>query len=145
MSTDESKSGWPTWLTVVIIIMAVLLVIFCVVAIACAGMFWVVRAPMQQQAETAMTKAQIFQIEAALGHYQVMIGEYPTTEQGLSALQQCPADLANPNVWDGPYLEELPVDAWDNPYQYELQDGSPTIWSFGPDGIDGTDDDIGDW
>jgi general secretion pathway protein G len=39
----------------------------------------------------------------------------------------------------------LPLDPWDNEYQYELREKKPVIWSFGPDGVDGTEDDVGNW
>jgi len=58
--------------------------------------------------------------------------------------------LPNPSKWDGPYLDrDVPKDPWGNPYQY----GSPgpynpdsfDVWSLGPDGVNGTQDDIGNW
>jgi len=54
--------------------------------------------------------------------------------------------------WDGPYLktETLPKDPWGNSYSYEFPPthnkiNVPDIWSFGPDGQEGTDDDIVSW
>ncbi len=45
-----------------------------------------------------------------------------------------------------PELEEVPVDPWNNQFQYSYSAGSgelkPRIWSMGPDGQDGSDDDI---
>lgn len=47
------------------------------------------------------------------------------------------------------YLEKEPKDAWKKPLQYQYaNDGSlskPKIWSFGPDGQDGTADDVTNW
>jgi general secretion pathway protein G len=41
------------------------------------------------------------------------------------------------------------VDPWDNPYKYEAKgkknQGSYDVWSLGPDGQDGSEDDIGNW
>jgi len=71
---------------------------------------------------------------------------YPTTDQGLNALLQPPADLRNPAKWKGPYLDvpKLPLDPWDNEYAYQLVDGTNgdqiQVWSVGPDGQPGTDD-----
>jgi len=55
-------------------------------------------------------------------------------------------------AWDGPYVnqETIPKDPWGNEYQYEYPPthGSgdyPDIWSYGPDGEDGTEDDIVSW
>jgi len=39
-----------------------------------------------------------------------------------------------------PVLEEVPLDAWNKPFQYAYDPGTdlkPRIWSFGPDGEDG--------
>ncbi|NBB79615.1 MAG: type II secretion system major pseudopilin GspG [Verrucomicrobia bacterium] len=81
--------------------------------------------------------------------YKLDMGNYPTTEQGLQALIRPPAGKeAN---WDGPYLEEIPLDPWKNPYQYKFP-GSKNIngargydiWSHGPDGTESADD-IGNW
>ena len=55
--------------------------------------------------------------------------------------------------WRGPYLKEEPTDAWGNKYNYQIsQPGTPEadltpykLWSNGPDGMDGTDDDIKNW
>jgi len=53
---------------------------------------------------------------------------------------------------DGPYTEsgELPKDPWGNDFQYEYppKHGTgdfPDIWSKGPDGEDGNEDDIVSW
>ena len=53
--------------------------------------------------------------------------------------------------WKGPYLEEVPLDPWKQPYQYRYP-GSKNIngargydvWSLGPDGTESADD-IGNW
>ncbi len=54
--------------------------------------------------------------------------------------------------WDGPYVNQdsIPKDPWGNAYQYEYppthgQGEYPDIWSLGPDGQDGTEDDIVSW
>ncbi len=54
--------------------------------------------------------------------------------------------------WDGPYLSStsVPKDPWGHAYQYEYppthgKGDFPDIWSYGPDGEDGTDDDIVSW
>ncbi len=39
--------------------------------------------------------------------------------------------------------EEVPTDPWGNQYQYELSSGNKyRIWSFGPDMVEGTQDDV---
>ncbi len=90
-------------------------------------------------------RAQISAFELPVELYQQDIGSYPTSQQGLEALRQPPADLADPTKWKGPYLKkDLPLDPWDHPYVYELlAPGQYQVYSAGPDGQPGTDDDVG--
>jgi general secretion pathway protein G len=103
----------------------------------------------QRRANINAAKTQISLCETALEQFQLSIGSYPTMSQGLAAVRSQPPDLVNPSKWDGPYLKkDLPKDPWGNPYQYLCPGKHNTdydVWSFGPDGIDGTQDDIGNW
>lgn len=69
-------------------------------------------------------KAQIEQLQRALGTYLLDTGEFPTEAQGLEALR------TDPGVerWNGPYLQkDVPRDPWGAPYVYRLVDGKPLI------------------
>jgi general secretion pathway protein G len=75
-------------------------------------------------------------------------GEYPAGG-GLDVLMRSPG---NDPKWSGPYIKgsKLPADPWNNPIQYQSPgshqtDGSPDIWSMGPDKQSGTADDITNW
>jgi general secretion pathway protein G len=90
-------------------------------------------------------------LTSAIESYELAVGRFPTTEQGLNALLTPPSDLPNPAKWSGPYLKDnAPTeDPWGSPYQYvcpgtRTRDGFD-VWSRGPDGNDGTEDDIGNW
>ena len=98
----------------------------------------------QQKANTRQTISQISMFETLLANYHMDVGSYPTTSQGLAALRESPADLANTGKWAGPYSnKDIPLDPWGNPYQYELQAADQyRIWSWGPDLQDGTEDDV---
>jgi general secretion pathway protein G len=103
------------------------------------------RATAQKRTALAYTKMLSTQVKSFDG----IASRLPTTAEGLTALVVRPADLSEAN-WGGPYLESFAVsrDPWGNEYQYISpgKDGRPyDIWSFGPDGMDGTDDDIGHW
>ena len=82
-------------------------------------------------------------IKSALGAYEVDNGFYPKSLQDL--LQQ-PSNARN---WHGPYLDKMPMDPWGNAYIYYYPGKhNPTgydLLSMGPDGKEGTDDDIGNW
>ena len=106
----------------------------------------------QQQAQKDAVTSQIGMFEDTLRLYQSQNNVFPTTEQGLMALIEEPEDDPVPRRWAGPYIEddEIPLDPWGNEYQYAFpgehnENRKPDIWSFGPDGEDGTEDDIGNW
>jgi len=104
------------------------------------------------RAEWAATKTRIGMLTSALERYALDMQKYPTTSQGLEALVQKPDDSTGGSEWRGPYLSEgVPTDAWNRPFKYAYpathnrEKDSPEIWSLGPDGKDGTEDDITDW
>jgi len=95
------------------------------------------------------SKFQIQSLSAALDRYKQDNLAYPTTEQGLKALLEKPTLPPIPQGWKAPYLSDGINDCWENPYQYlcPSQHNRPDfdLWSFGPDGKDGTKDDITNW
>ena len=123
-------------------LMEVLLVLVILVVLGSMVGVFIRRA--QKTADINATKSQIGLLEQGLEMFQMEMKNYPSTQQGLVGLREIPGDLPNPDKWNGPYLKkDVPRDAWDNEYQYELIDPDTyRIWSFGPDGQDGTDDDI---
>ena len=84
-------------------------------------------------------------IKTALDAYEVDNGFYPKSLQDL--IQQ-PSNAKN---WHGPYFDPpvLPKDPWQNLYIYYYPGKhNPTgydLLSVGPDGKEGTDDDIVSW
>ena len=82
-------------------------------------------------------------IKAALGRYEIEIGHFP------KSLQDLMVQPSGVKGWAGPYLDKLPVDPWGNPYIYyypgKHSQNSYDLLSVGPDGKEGTDDDIGNW
>ena len=106
--------------------------------------------PAVQAAREAARKQQVFVhvkiLTAAVEQYTLDIGYPPTTEQGLAALVNPPGDLPNPAAWKG--YAFVQCDPWGNEYQYVCpgrNGGQFDIWSYGRDGKDGTEDDIGSW
>lgn len=106
----------------------------------------------QKKADIKAARIQIGNLESALKMYYINMRSFPSTEDGLQALIAPPSDENKARKWDGPYLDDnvLPVDPWDNPYEYVYppehnQRDFPDIWSLGPDGEPDTDDDITNW
>ncbi|MCO6458434.1 MAG: type II secretion system protein GspG [Pirellulaceae bacterium] len=75
--------------------------------------------------------------------YRLDVGSYPETTAGLDALREKPEALTNPDAWRGPYADQIPLDPWGHPYRYERpQEDTFRLWSMGPDGVDGSVDDV---
>ncbi len=90
-------------------------------------------------------EATVAVLTAALQRYRLDTGTYPDTQQGLGALVSAP-DGEDSGKWNGPYVKDpLPKDPWGKAFRYRRGDGASLhLWSAGPDGEDGTDDDVGD-
>lgn len=89
-------------------------------------------------AKSDTARLQIEDLGSALDMLYLEIGRYPTTDEGLEALIQNPADLDN---WNGPYLKKkrIPKDPWGNSYQYQSpgQNGPYDLYTFGADNAPG--------
>ena len=89
------------------------------------------------KSETKTARAQIDSLGKALDQYRIDVGQYPSTEQGLAALNKSPANDAK---WAGPYLKKsVPNDPWNKPYLYKSpgEHGDFDLYSFGKDGQQG--------
>lgn len=99
------------------------------------------------QAKIVKAQQDVMAIQGALDLYKLDNGFYPTTDQGLQALvKKSDSDPAPQNWKDGGYLQTLPMDPWNKPYQYlnPGAHGEIDIFSYGPTGKAG-DSEIGNW
>ncbi|SFD21344.1 type II secretion system major pseudopilin GspG [Pseudoalteromonas denitrificans] len=122
------------------------------VVLVIIGMIMAIVAPniMGQQEEAAKDKAHldIQQLEDAMSMYKLRNKTYPTTEQGLEALvTETDVEPLPRRFPDGGFIDKLPEDPWGNPYQLVSpgEIGKIDLFSMGPDGEVGTEDDIGNW
>lgn len=97
-----------------------------------------------------VAETQVRMLRSAVETYRLEVGQLPTVEQGLDVLYTRPNDERAAARWRGPYLDEpVPLDPWDNPYQYSVPgaDGRPfALYSYGADGVrggEGNNADIG--
>ena len=89
------------------------------------------------KSNTKVAKAQIDAFEKALDQYRLDVGRYPSTEQGLAALNAKPQGVER---WAGPYLKkDVPPDPWGGAYQYKSpgEHGDFDLLSLGSDGQPG--------
>ncbi len=102
----------------------------------------------------AQQAAAVADIEAnlavALDMYELDVGRFPTTEQGLKALIETPSTPPVPETWGGPYLKKktIPLDPWGQEYNYKSpgtqNQESYDLFSYGADGVE-SNDDIANW
>jgi general secretion pathway protein G len=86
------------------------------------------------KSETKTARAQVDALGKALDQYRIDVGQYPTSEQGLVALNKNPGNEAK---WQGPYLKKnVPNDPWDKPYLYKSpgEHGDYDLYTLGKDG-----------
>jgi len=101
-------------------------------------------------AKVSRAQADIKILESALERFYLHLDRYPTASEGLQVLVTPPADGAK--EWRGPYIKELRLDPWNNPYAYRSPGlhGTRTydLWSRGADSADGgegVNTDITNW
>jgi general secretion pathway protein G len=105
------------------------------------------------EAKTATARTQIELLGTALDNYRLDTGSYPTTEQGLDALQKAPTHEPVPLNWRGPYVKrDVPNDPWGRAYVYKSPgEHNPTSYDIstlgrdGQPGGDGEDTDVMNW
>ena len=107
---------------------------------------------MERPGEARVTRAKqdIQGVVTALSLYKLDNFNYPGTAQGLDALVAKPSGEPDAPNWKGPYLDRVPKDPWNRPYQYLQpgQHGEIDVYSFGSDGRPGGSGeaaDVGNW
>jgi general secretion pathway protein G len=89
------------------------------------------------KSEVKVARAQISALESALENYRLDVGRFPSSDQGLAALEKA---QGNDTRWAGPYLKKaVPPDPWGNPYLYRQpgEKGDFDLYSLGRDGKPG--------
>jgi general secretion pathway protein G len=102
-----------------------------------------------KRAKITAAGTQISELSVALDAFEIDVGRYPTTVEGLRALLERPTSEAD--SWQGPYLSKnvVPADPWGGEYIYrcpgQYNPDGYDLSSYGPDGKLGGDDDITNW
>jgi general secretion pathway protein G len=122
-----------------------------VVIFIIATMAAIVAPTIFNQQDTAKLKKAAIDIQAlesSLELYRLQTNSMPTTEQGLDALVNAPTIDPIPRSYpEGGIIKRLPQDPWGNNYILLSpgEVGPYDIYSFGPDELEGTEDDIATW
>ncbi len=111
-----------------------IMVVLGIIGVVVGGILNVV-IPQGERASRKTAEADIARMVGYVKQYKQDKGEYPSSDQGLEAL-----------VEEG-FFDELPLDPWKNPYNYESPGSRGhkfEIWSEGPD-EDTEEDNINSW
>ena len=102
----------------------------------------------QNRALKNAAKTKVGMVASQIDVYQLDMRSFPAT---LRDLIDKPSDPRMADRWSGPYLKDSAAlrDPWENDIRYAAPGKHNTdsfdVWSVGPDGQDGTQDDIGNW
>lgn len=126
----------------VLIVIAILLAI--------GGLVVVNLLPAKEGADINTQRIQFQNIDAAMKMFKLDMKRWPTEDEGLAVLNRKDAiqEEAEQTLWHGPYLEsDAFKDKWNHAVVYKnpseaLGDGYYDLLSYGPDGQEGTGDDI---
>jgi general secretion pathway protein G len=102
-----------------------------------------------EKADAGNAKIQMQAIEGALEQFRVEMKRWPTEEEGIAVLWSSGTLESDDerSKWGGPYLKKpVPKDVWGNEWIYrqpsEIEGLDYDLISLGPDGEEGTEDDI---
>lgn len=102
----------------------------------------------QERANMQKAVSDITALENSLSMYKLDNYDYPSTDQGLEALvEETDVEPLPRRFQEGGYVKRLPRDPWGGEY-YLLnpgENGKMDVFTAGPDGEAGTEDDIGNW
>ena len=137
--TPRAQRGFT--LLEIMVVVAIIAILSTVVVVNLVGKV--------DDAKLARAQGDIQSLTSALQLYKLDNGQYPSTQQGLEALMQRPSGNPPAPNWK-PYVSKLPLDPWNQPYQYLSpgQRGDFDVYSMGGDGKpggDGAGADIGNW
>ncbi|HYF34895.1 MAG TPA: type II secretion system major pseudopilin GspG [Prosthecobacter sp.] len=124
-----------------------IVIVLTIISILGAGVMYMTKSWIDSSKETRVV-SDIDRVATALLGYESRASRLPTTDQGLKALVDKPTTEPVPERWTQ-FLKEVPMDPWGQEYKYrnpgqKSKDGYD-VWTVGPDGQDGTEDDIGNW
>ncbi len=129
----------------VMIVIAIILALSGLVAVALFGQ--------RDKAQKDTAKIELNTIKGALDFFRLDFDRYPKDEEGVAVLwDKSKLDPeADATKWHEYLKSPMPNDRWGHPWGYKQQSEHSEdttkydLWSFGPDGQEGTDDDIKSW
>jgi len=128
-------------------LMEMMLVLFIIALIVGGGVMLMKN--VGTDAEISKAQSDIRMWETNLIRYKTKAMMLPTQQQGLEAMVTFPTLEPKPKSWIEMAKPEALMDPWSRKYQYrnpgKRNTSSYDIFSMGPDGVEGSPDDIGNW
>jgi len=123
------------------------------IILALTGLIGVALFSRRDEAKKDTARIELNNIKSALDFFRLDYDRYPKDEEGIAVLwDKSKLDPeADATKWHEYLKAQMPNDRWGHPWQYKQQsehlDDTTKfdLWSYGPDGQDGTDDDIKSW
>lgn len=135
----SSRSGFT--------LMEIMLVLFIIALLLGGGVYLMQNVGLDGQISKAQADVKAW--ETNLIRYQTKNLTLPTQQQGLASMVTKPSGGPQPKYWIQLAKPEALNDPWGHPYQYRNPGAhnpqTYDVYSMGPDGQDGTPDDIGNW
>lgn len=105
--------------------------------------------PVLGKSRVDRARADVAALESGLEQYSFDMFNYPGADAGLDALKTPPNNDKVDQYRPGGYIKRIQQDPWGNDYHYAVpgprSGGAYDVYSAGPDGEPGNDDDIGNW
>ncbi len=140
--TVARRSGFT--LIEVLIVIVIILAIVGLVAVNVFGS--------KDTADKGIAEIELKSIRTALQQFRLDFNRFPTDEEGIAVLWNKAALSADSDQtkWRVYIVEAKPNDPWGKPWGYRQRgekapEGMFDLWSTGPDGEEGTPDDISAW
>lgn len=131
-------------LTEVLIAIAIVVVLAGIVAVNVMGT--------RRSSLVDIARVELNAFGSAIDQFEITFNRVPLEEEGLEVLWSRESlvveDEADESRWRAFIKSPKPLDPWDNPWNYrgESEYGlSYDLWSNGPDGEEGNEDDITNW
>lgn len=106
----------------------------------------------RKQAKGGIAQIEMANLQQALENFNLTFDRYPTEEEGIAVLWDREAlqtdDEATQTKWRRFLQKPSPNDQWGRPWNYRPEsehEEDYDLWSNGPDGEEGTADDIVSW
>ncbi len=125
-----------------------MMVVLLIIALILGSVAFMVQG-IEGDAQNVTTASKIKGLESALTSYKINNLTYPTQQQGLDALVTRPTAEPKPRRWTQLAKPDGIMDPWGhklvyrNPGKHNV--GGYDVLSLGPDGLENTEDDIGNW